>query len=41
MYARIRGIQRKDIPRVVDDLLDALLLTEYADRHVQTYRFGH
>ncbi|KAH3872038.1 phospholipid-transporting ATPase ABCA3-like isoform X2 [Dreissena polymorpha] len=39
MYARLRGI--KDIPALVEDLLDALLLTQYADKYVQTYSGGN
>jgi len=36
MFARLRGIL--DIPAMVDELLQALLLEEYADKLVQTYR---
>ena len=39
MYARLRGIHKHQIEDVVNDLLDALLLTEHADKLVQAYRY--
>ncbi|XP_052767410.1 phospholipid-transporting ATPase ABCA3-like isoform X2 [Mya arenaria] len=39
MFARLRGIA--EIPPMVNDLLSALLLEEYADKHVQTYSGGN
>lgn len=38
MYARLRGIHKHQIEGVVNDLLDALLLNEHADKLVQAYR---
>ena len=38
MYARLRGISRSFIPQVVNDLIEALLLKEHADKLVQAYR---
>ena len=39
MYARLRGINTSQIAKVVDDLIQALLLTEHADKLVQAYRY--
>ncbi|XP_053391292.1 phospholipid-transporting ATPase ABCA3-like [Mercenaria mercenaria] len=41
MYARLRGIHKHQIEYVVNDLLDALLLTEHADKLVQAYSGGN
>ena len=41
MYARIKGIAEKDIPRVVDAKIAETGLTEYADRNAGTYSGGN
>lgn len=38
LYGRLRGVQEDLLPNVVQELMDSLTLTEYADRQVQTYR---
>jgi len=38
MYARLRGVQEKQIPQVVDDMIEALMLKKYAKRNCANYR---
>ena len=38
MFARLRGIRHDQIAHVVEDLLEALLITEHADKLVLAYR---
>ena len=39
LYARLRGVREGEIRRVVRDLLEAVTLTEYADKLCGTYRW--
>ena len=39
MYARLRGVPEAIIPQVVEDLIQALLLQEHADKLASTYRY--
>lgn len=39
LYARLRGVKEKEIRRVVNDLLDAVTLKEYANKLCGTYRW--
>lgn len=39
LYARLRGVKEKEIHRVVNDLLDAVTLKEYANKLCGTYRW--
>lgn len=39
LYARLRGVKEKEIRRVVNDLLDAVTLKEYANKLCRTYRW--
>ncbi|XP_062605265.1 phospholipid-transporting ATPase ABCA3-like [Saccostrea cucullata] len=41
LYARLRGVREKDIRRVINGLLDAVTLTEYADKMCGTYSGGN
>ncbi|XP_062579275.1 phospholipid-transporting ATPase ABCA3-like, partial [Saccostrea cucullata] len=41
LYARMRGINEKEISRVINDLLDAVTLTKYADKLCGTYSGGN
>ena len=38
MYARLRGIVEKDIPGVIDNLVDALLLNDHAGKQAKDLR---
>lgn len=38
MYARLRGVPEVIIPQVVEDLIQALLLQDHADKLASTYR---
>ena len=39
MYARLRGVPERRIPNVVEDLIDALLLQDHADKLTSSYRY--
>ena len=39
MYARLRGVPEGLIPNVVEDLVNALLLQEHADKLTSSYRY--
>ncbi|XP_061178877.1 phospholipid-transporting ATPase ABCA3-like [Saccostrea echinata] len=41
LYARLRGVREREIRRVINDLLDAVTLTEYADKLCGTYSGGN
>ena len=41
MYARLRGVESSKIPAVVDDLIQRLDLTKYAEKPVYTYSGGN
>ena len=41
MFARIRGIYEKDIPRIVDSIIDAIGIGIYAKRQIKTYSGGN
>ena len=38
MYARLRGVPEVIIPDVVEDLIQALLLQDHADKLASSYR---
>ena len=40
MYARLRGVPEVLIPKVVEDLINALLLQEHADKLTSLYRYA-
>jgi ABC-type multidrug transport system ATPase subunit len=40
LFARIKGLPKEQIDRYVDELLDQLTLTQYADRQAKTYSGG-
>ena len=40
MYARLRGVPEVLIPNVVEDLINALLLQEHADKLTSSYRYA-
>ena len=39
MYARLRGVQEGRIPNVVEDLINALMLQDHADKLTSSYRY--
>ena len=39
MYARLRGVPEAIIANVVEDLINALLLQEHADKLTSSYRY--
>ncbi|XP_061179443.1 phospholipid-transporting ATPase ABCA3-like [Saccostrea echinata] len=41
LYARMRGIKDREIKRVINDLLDAVTLTKYADKLCGAYSGGN
>eukprot|EP00730_Choanoeca_flexa_P008675 TRINITY_DN12519_c2_g2_i2.p1 TRINITY_DN12519_c2_g2~~TRINITY_DN12519_c2_g2_i2.p1 ORF type:complete len:1169 (+),score=384.39 TRINITY_DN12519_c2_g2_i2:494-3508(+) len=41
MYARLRGIQEERIGRVVQDLIETMMLEKYADKRCGTYSGGN
>eukprot|EP00045_Choanoeca_perplexa_P016896 m.234753 g.234753 ORF g.234753 m.234753 type:complete len:1739 (-) comp17391_c0_seq2:66-5282(-) len=41
MYARLRGVQERRIARVVQDLIESLMLEKYADKQCGTYSGGN
>ena len=38
MYARLRGVAEYQIKKVVNDVLDSLMLMQYADKNCALYR---
>ena len=41
LYARLKGIQEKDVERVVNDKINEMGLAEYQDRLAGTFSGGH
>eukprot|EP00047_Mylnosiga_fluctuans_P017551 m.62475 g.62475 ORF g.62475 m.62475 type:complete len:1711 (+) comp7137_c2_seq6:34-5166(+) len=41
MYARLRGVQEHEIPYVVSELIESLMLEKHADKHTVTYSGGN
>ena len=39
MYARLRGVPEVGIPNVVEELINALMLQEHADKLTSSYRY--
>ncbi len=39
MFARLRGIQEKEIDDLADALAESLIFTQHIDKQVQTYRY--
>ncbi|XP_059176012.1 phospholipid-transporting ATPase ABCA3-like [Physella acuta] len=41
LFARLRGIKEQDIPEAVSSLMNAMTLTQYADKQCDTYSGGN
>jgi ABC-type multidrug transport system ATPase subunit len=38
MFARIRGVPERDIPTIVDAVINSIGIGQYAKRQIKTYR---
>ena len=41
MYARLRGIENSQIPGVVENLIDTLMLRKHAKKQAGVYRYAY